>query len=132
MSEIRADTITGSDGTSPVTLTKQYTAKSWVNVNGTGTIAITQSEGVSSISDNGTGDYSISYTNAFSNSEYIVTGSKSYATGNNVNSWWIKVRDLTGMTTSAVRINSGYTSSSNSDFQDSEYNAIVNHGDLAT
>ena len=35
MSELRADTITGSDGTSPVTLTKQSAAKVWSGVSTT-------------------------------------------------------------------------------------------------
>ena len=133
MSELRADTITASDGTSPVTLTKQYTIKSWVNFDGTGTIAITQSDGVSSISDNGIGDYSISHTNAFANSGYAVTGSKSY-TGSgfvNPNSWWVKVRITDDLTTTSVRVNSGYTSATGSDYQDSRYTAVVNNGDLA-
>ena len=133
MSELRADTITASNGTSPITLTKQYTAKSWVNVNGTGTIAITQSGGISSISDNGDGDFSISHTNAFANSGYAVTGSKSY-TGSgfaNPNSWWVKVRLTDTLTTTSVRIDSGYTSANASGYQDSQYNAVINHGDLA-
>jgi hypothetical protein len=133
MSELRADTITASDGTSPVTLTKQYTAKSWVNLDGTGTIAITQSGGISSISDNGTGDYSISHTNAFANSGYAVTGSKSY-TGSgfvNPNSWWVKVRITDDLTTTSVRVLSGFTLDTSTSLQDSEYNAVVSLGDLA-
>ena len=131
MSELRTDTITASDGTSPVTLTKQYTVKSWVNFNSTGTIAITQSDGVSSISDNGQGDYSISHTNAFANSGYAVTGSKSYSVLTNPNSWWIKIRNTSNLTTTSVRVNSGYTLDTFTGLQDSEYNAVVNNGDLA-
>jgi len=133
MSELRTDTITASDGTSPVTLTKQYTAKSWVNVDGTGTIAIIQSGGISSISDNGAGDFSISHTNAFANSGYAVMGSKSY-TGSgfvNPNSWWVKVRITDTLTTTSVRVTSGYTSDTGTGLQDSRYNAVINHGDLA-
>lgn len=131
MSTIKADTIVAADGSSPVTLTKQYTAKSWVNLDGTGTIAITQSDGASSISDNGTGDYSISHTNAFANSGYAVTGSKSYASSSNANSWWVKVRQTTVLTTTSVRVESGFTTGSSTALQDSEYNAVVNIGDLA-
>ena len=36
-SEMYVDTIAASDGTSPATLTKQEAAKSWVNLDGTGT-----------------------------------------------------------------------------------------------
>jgi hypothetical protein len=61
MSELRADTITGSDGTSPVTLTKQHAAKAWLKYAGSGT-TFDDSEGVSSATDNGTGDYTYSLT----------------------------------------------------------------------
>jgi hypothetical protein len=44
----------------------QFTAKCWINFNGTGTIAIRDSHNVSSITDNGTGDYQVSYTNNMS------------------------------------------------------------------
>lgn len=45
-------------------------AKAWVNFNGTGTVSIRDSYNVSSITDNGTGDYTINFTVAFSTSAY--------------------------------------------------------------
>jgi hypothetical protein len=39
-------------------------ARSWVNFNGTGTVAIRASVNVSSITDNGTGDYTVNFTTA--------------------------------------------------------------------
>jgi len=74
MSELRADTITASDGTSPVTLTGQTAAKAWVNFNGTGTGTIRGSQGVSSISDNGTGDYTVNFTTAMTDANYAAVG----------------------------------------------------------
>ena len=44
--------------------------RAWVNFNGTGTVAIRGSFNVSSITDNGTGDYTINYTNAMSDANY--------------------------------------------------------------
>ena len=41
-------------------------AKTWVNFNGSGTIAIRTSFNVSSLTDNGTGDYTVNLTNSFS------------------------------------------------------------------
>ena len=70
MSEIRTDTISAANGTDPVTLTKQSAAKAWVNFDGTGTISIRDSQGISGLVDNGTGDYTISYTNVMNNSNY--------------------------------------------------------------
>jgi hypothetical protein len=39
-------------------------AKAWVNFNGTGTVAIRASFNVTSITDNGTGDYTVNFTMA--------------------------------------------------------------------
>jgi hypothetical protein len=44
--------------------------RAWVNFNGTGTVAIRASFNVSSITDNGTGDYTVNFTNAFSDANY--------------------------------------------------------------
>lgn len=46
------------------------TAKAWVNFNGTGTVAIRASFNVSSITDNGTGDYTVNLTTAMSDANY--------------------------------------------------------------
>lgn len=48
--------------------------KAWVNFNGTGTVAIRTSFNVSSITDNGVGDYTINFTSALADADYIVTG----------------------------------------------------------
>ena len=45
-------------------------AKAWVNFNGTGTVAIRESMNVSSITDNGTGNYTINFTTAMPNANY--------------------------------------------------------------
>ena len=74
MSELRTDTITASDGTSPVTLTKQSAAKAFYSLNGTGTIAFRKSLNCSSASDLGTGDYKVFYSNAMSDADYSAVG----------------------------------------------------------
>jgi len=48
-------------------------AKAWVNFNGTGTVAIRDSFNVSSITDNGTGDYTVNFTTAMPNANYAIT-----------------------------------------------------------
>ena len=48
-------------------------AKAWVNFNGTGTVAIRDSFNVSSITDNGTGDYTVNFTTAFPSANYAVS-----------------------------------------------------------
>jgi hypothetical protein len=52
--------------------------KAWVNFNGTGTVAIRASYNVSSITDNGTGDYTVNFTTAMADANYAanVTGTR--------------------------------------------------------
>jgi hypothetical protein len=47
--------------------------RAWVNFNGTGTVAIRASFNVSSITDNGTGDYTVNFTTAISDANYAPT-----------------------------------------------------------
>lgn len=44
--------------------------KAWVNFNGTGTVAIRDSYNVSSITDNGTGNYTVNFTTALPDANY--------------------------------------------------------------
>jgi hypothetical protein len=48
-----------------------YSARAWVNFNGTGTPAIRASGNVSSITDNGTGDYTVNFTTAMPDANYV-------------------------------------------------------------
>jgi hypothetical protein len=59
----------------------QFTAKAWVNFNGTGTIAISDSHNVSSISDIGTGDYRVQFTNNMGQGNYVTVSAAGYFTG---------------------------------------------------
>ena len=43
----------------------------WVNFNGTGTVAINAQFNVSSITDNGTGDYTVNFSNALADANYV-------------------------------------------------------------
>jgi len=47
-----------------------YGCRAWVNFNGTGTVAIRGSGNVSSITDNGTGDYTVNFTTAMVDANY--------------------------------------------------------------
>jgi hypothetical protein len=46
--------------------------RAWVNFNGTGTVAIRASFNVSSITDNGTGSYTVNFTNAMPDANYAL------------------------------------------------------------
>lgn len=64
MSTLKVGTIQNASGV------EVYTAKAWVNFNGTGTVAIRASGNVSSITDNGTGDYTVNFTTAMPDANY--------------------------------------------------------------
>ena len=51
--------------------------KAWCNFNGVGTVAIRASYNVSSITDNGTGDYTVNFTTAMADANYSLVGSSS-------------------------------------------------------
>jgi len=72
MSTLRVTTVTNPSGGQP---TIDGLAKAWVNFNGTGTVAIRASLNVSSITDNGTGDYTVNFTTAFADANYAVVAS---------------------------------------------------------
>jgi len=62
--------VLNASGSAPV-----YACRAWVNFNGTGTVAIRASGNVSSITDNGVGDYTVNFTTAMQDANYCVTGS---------------------------------------------------------
>jgi hypothetical protein len=51
-----------------------YGCRAWVNFNGTGTVAIRDSANVSSITDRGTGTYTVNFTTAMVDANYAVGG----------------------------------------------------------
>ena len=53
-----------------------YGCRAWVNFNGTGTVAIRASGNVSSITDNGTGDYTVNFTTALVDANYCYNMTK--------------------------------------------------------
>ena len=86
-------------------------ARAWVNFNGVGTVAIRDSFNVSSITDNGTGDYTINFTTPMSNSNYSVVSNSQYdqtsaTTGAAV--WSCIARYPTAISTTGVRLITQY------------------------
>lgn len=57
-----------------------YGCRAWVNFNGTSTVAIRASGNVTSITDNGTGDYTVNFTNAMPDINYstVISYSQDY------------------------------------------------------
>ena len=83
MSTLRTNTISNAAGSAsvPVDTVISGSAKAWVNFNGTGTVAIRAAFNVSSITDNGTGNYTANFTTALADANYsaIAQGSVSFS-----------------------------------------------------
>jgi hypothetical protein len=84
-----------------------YGCRAWVNFNGTGTVAIRASGNVSSITDNGTGDYTVNFTTAMPDANYSVTGC-AYWAGSDVLVPSLYESGLTARTVNTVRLRNTY------------------------
>jgi hypothetical protein len=74
---------TSSGSTGKTTNLQQGLAKAWMNLDGSGTIAILDSFNVSGATDNGTGEYTQTHTNAMNNALYSVAISSKRSTSSN-------------------------------------------------
>ena len=68
-------------------------ARAWVNFDGTGTIAISDDFNVSSITDVGTANYQVNFTNAMPNANYVAVVS-SYMAASNSAAAYERLEDL--------------------------------------
>ena len=119
MSVIAADLVRPSIGGTTRSLVRG-TAASWANLDGTGTIALRDSENVSSVVDNGTGDYTFNLSNAAANVNYV-----SHLSTEQALSFFYLV---SGRTVSAVRSGSANLGGSPTDSDNINFSI---HGDLA-
>ena len=113
-----------SDGTTsvPTGYVVNGSAKAWGQFNGTNTVAISDSQNFSSISDGGTGVYTCNLTNNMANASYAANGS----TGESNTNGFIRVG---GSASSNIFVNSR-VSTSGSTYDDAKV-YISAHGDLA-
>lgn len=77
MSTLVVSNINDGTTTVPATYVTNGSAKAWVNFNGTGTIAARDSLNLSSLTDNGAGNYTVSFSNAMANENYSTGGGAS-------------------------------------------------------
>jgi hypothetical protein len=78
--------------------------KAWVNFNGTGTVAIRAAYNVTSITDNGTGNYTVNLTTAMSDANYFASV---FGTSAVFDTAWT-ANCITSRTTSGVTFGVGY------------------------
>jgi hypothetical protein len=136
--EAHVDTVIStnvSDGTLsiPTTYVTNGSAKAWVNFNGTGTIAARDSLNVSSLTDNGTGDYTLGLTTATANANYslLLTGGRSSGSHNSGGDMSIS-GVASPLTTTSARINSWRNRSTDTELlNDIPFVCAAIHGDLA-
>ena len=122
-----------SEGGAVTTNIAQGLAKQWIHLNGTGTIAIVDSFNTTSITDVGTGEYTVTIANDMANIGYskTATGAQNNAVGAQI----IKVdygrngNDYIAPTVTAYRVQNFLAS--NADAADTQYLNATAHGDLA-
>ena len=143
MSEILVNKLTGTstagsilvtgEGNSTTTNLQQGLAKAWANVTNA-TPTINDSFNIASITDNGTGDHTLNFTNAMGNANYAYPADVKYnASSTAVFSAGGVDSSSINQATSGVRINTIYVtpSSSRTDYDSNMQFYVVVHGDLA-
>ena len=104
-SELRVNTLKDSSGNNSVGMSTvaEGSAKAWVNFVGSSSgIPIGDSFNVSGNTDNGTGDYTITYSNAMGNGNYSLTGVGQAGGGSSVMA--LAVNQTGGLTTASARV----------------------------
>ena len=123
MSEIRATTISDAAGTGPITLTGQSAAKAWIHFQTSGgTSLYTPTLNISSVTDNGTGNTTVTMTNAFNGTnEYNTCGADDFYGMCNCG-------ETSGRSSSAFRV---YSYNNSHSLVDSNHTSVSMFGDLA-
>ena len=85
-----------------------YGCRAWVNFNGTGTVAIRASGNVSSITDNGVGDYTVNFTTAMVDADYCVSSCYRNNVPNYNRMAPLSIKYAVAPTASALRVEGGY------------------------
>ena len=98
MSTLNVSNITDGTTTVGTSYVVNGSAKAWMSLNGTGTIAIRDSLNISSVTDNATGGYTQNFTNSFSNGNYSTNVTGTHDGGSYV-SWGVVANDTPPATT---------------------------------
>ena len=132
MSTLNVANITDGTDTVATGYVVNGSAKAWGFVIGTGTAAIQDSNNLSSITDNGSGNYTLSYTNSMDNTNYAyqltVAQLRTSTAGSN-----FRVHGYPAIATSSITFTTGYVSAVGGTFtllDVGDINLMLN-GDLA-
>jgi len=110
MSTVKANDLQNASGGIPTVKGQRLIPTAWVNFNGQNTIAIRDSENVSSITDNGAGQYTVNFTTAMANANYLSQGMAGQTTTSMRNV--AQPFDASPPTTTSCRYNVTYANSS--------------------
>ena len=100
MSTIKANDIQNASGGIPTVKGQKLIPTAWVNFNGTGTVAIRDSENVSSITDAGAGDYRVNFAVVMANANYSTIASGRWDDGRAGTYFGYATINYTGIATS--------------------------------
>ena len=127
-------TIIGEGGTNTTNL-QQGLSKAWINCNGQGTVAIRDSFNITSITDNGTGDTSVTIANDMGNGNYCPTMGVANYNGGQDGRYIVQLKtttddDWTTIAVSSIRVMCKEIANS-TNFTDASLITISMDGDLA-
>lgn len=100
--QIYGDTVGDGTATAPMADVVNGSARAWVNFDGTGTVAIRDSYNVSSITDNGVGDYTVNFSTAMPDNNYCINATPGDSTN-------LKSVTTTARTTTSLTVITGVT-----------------------
>jgi len=126
-------TVTSEGGAATQAL-QQGLAKIWVNFNGSSGTTVRDSLNVTSVDDDGTGDYGVNFVSSMSNNDYAMTGSASLsAFANNDVGLIGPSRDnaAESLATGSVQLDGQKSSNTDAVARDLAAALIAIHGDLA-
>lgn len=89
-----------------------YGCRAWVNFNGTGTVAIRASGNVTSITDNGVGDYTVNFTTAMPDANYSAVITAGFGSGSRSA---LRATNISDMFAGSVRYNVASSNGANDD-----------------
>ena len=122
--------VINSEGGAVTTNIAQGLCKSWINFNGQ-TPAIRDSSNVGSLTDDATGTFTINFSNAMSDGNYVICGSAFFSSAGGFDDTMVVSRDSTqSQSTSACPFYT-YRLTSSALLNNGKETNILNHGDLA-
>jgi hypothetical protein len=132
-SELRVTTIANNAGSESVgtTYVINGSAKVWVNFNGQTTTTSRNSFNVSSLTDNGTGDTTVTVSNAFADADFSPLSGRETSTSQTRPKLLNMSTDTSLSTTVSRYLSVEGTSSATVADEDCAFNFVAIHGDLA-